>query len=530
MKRIQYIILAGCLFAIQACTRDFEKINTNKAGYVELDPQYQLTKVQLDLSGDMQNVWRYDLGIASATIQHLGGSWWTQHGGMYKIEDKTHWYKIWEATYPRELKNLQNIIEKTSDDPAQANMHSVARIMRVLVFSTITDLYGDIPYSQAIKGFTEKILLPAYDKQEDIYKDFFKELDEAVKGLNTSGPSVEGDLFFDGDIAKWIKFGNSLRLRLGFRLTKINPAEAKKQVEAAISGGVMTSLSDICMMRHEEYSWVTGEHRGNGRSQVFKGARRSEGYRLVSTLVDTLKSNEDPRLYIFGGTYFGDYFVGGTEILDLSGYAPARGTRPGAFAWSNWVPAETMPGPNGPVSVTLADRFMQPSKYVSARNAPFFHLTPAEVEFLLAEAALRGWGGVTNAEGHFKNGLQFACEAANLYPGTPTIQQSAIDQFKSHYEPFPSNVDTAMRNIHTQMWVNFFLNGTEAYANWRRTGYPKLQRFTGVDSYSPGALQIPRRYFYPEFEILQNPKNYQDAISRMNNSNDYLTPVWWDKQ
>lgn len=529
MKRIKYIILAGCFLAVQACTKNFEELNKNKAGYNELDAQYQLTKVQADMSGDREDTWRYDLGIASPMIQHLGGSWWTQHGGMYQIIEKSHWFSHWEATYPRELKNLQDIINKTKDDPAQVNIHAAARILRVLVYSTLTDMYGDIPYSEAAKGFTDRKYLPKYDLQEDIYKDFFKELEEAVNQMNAAGPAVAGDLFFDGNVAKWKKFGNSLRLRLGFRLTKRDLAEAKKQVEAAISKGVMTDLADICMIRHEDISYSAGENRGNGRSQVFKAEPRSAGFRIVRTLIDTMSMSSDPRLYIYGGTYVGDGVIGTPAVLDISGYMPAIGIVPGAMAWNLWSDYGTVTGPNGNVLVTQNDKFMQPSKYVSAQNAPFFHLTPAEVEFLLAEAALRGWGGVTGAETHFKRGLQLACEAMQFYPGAPAIAQGDIDDFKNHYTPFPTNFDAAMKTIHTQMWVNFFLNGTEAYANWRRTGYPLLNKFTSVEWYSAGAPEIPRRFYYPESEIIQNPKNYEEAVKRLGGTDDWLKPVWWDK-
>jgi len=530
MKCIQYIILAGSLLAFQACTRDFEELNKNKAGYNELDAQYQFAKVQADMSGDREDTWRYDLGIASPMIQHLGGSWWTQHGGMYQVVEKSHWFSHWETTYPRELKNLQDIIDKTADDPAQVNMHAAARILRILVYSKLTDMYGDIPYSQAAKGFTDKIYLPKYDTQEEIYKDFFKELDEAVNELNASAPAVAGDVFYDGNVAKWKKLGNSLRLRLGFRLTKRDLAEAKKQVEAAISKGVMTDLADIAMTKHMDITYAAGENRGNGRSQVFKAEPRSSGFRLVRTLVDTMSMTSDPRLYIFGGTYVGDAFIGSSGVVDISGYMPPLGTVPGAMAWNLWGDYGNANGPNGPIYVTQNDKFLQPSKYVSALNAPFFHLTTAEVEFLLAEAALRNWGGVTGAETHFKRGLQLACEAAALYPGAPAVPQADIDDFKAHYTPFPTNFDQAMKAIHTQMWVNFFLNGTEAYANWRRTGYPLLNKFTSVEWYSAGAPDFPRRFFYPESEVIQNPKNYQDAINRLGGANDWMKPVWWDKQ
>lgn len=529
MKRYKYILLAGCIAGIAACTRDFDEINTNKTGYAELDPEYMLPKIQVDMSGDREDAWRYDLGIASPIIQHLGGSWWTRHGAHYRVDEKTHWYSHWVTTYPRELKNVQNIIDKTKNDPAQVNAHASARIMKVLIYSKLTDMYGDIPYSEAIKGFTDKKFLPKYDKQQDIYADFFKELEEAVNELKADGPPVKGDLFFDGNIARWKKLGNSLRLRLGFRLTKIDAAEAKKQVEAAIAKGVMTDAADICMVRHMNMSYASGENRGNGRSQVFRGGARSNGFRVCAALVDTLRTSNDPRLTIYGGNYFGENTIVDFGAVDLTGYLPAAGIPNGFMPWNVSGNYGNVTTPQGTFMVDNNDKIMQPSKYVAQYDAPFFHITPAEVEFLLAEAALRGWGGQTNAEQHFMKGIQLACEAAQLYPGVPAVSQTKIDALKNYYQPFPADFNGAMTAIHTQMWVNFFLNGTEAYANWRRTNLPHLQRYKGgAGGYTPGADTMPRRYFYPESEIIQNPKNYQEAVSRLGENSMFLR-VWWDK-
>jgi hypothetical protein len=531
MKKIFYT-LTVLLLTFQSCTDDFEALNTNPAGFASLSPGIQLAKIQADLSGLREDAWRYDLAISSPYVQHLAGSWWTQHGGQYRIVDKSQWYTLWETTYPRDLKNIQDLVDRTAKDPEQINANAAARIMRVYIYSRLTDAYGDIPYSQAIKGYTERIFLPKYDKQEDIYNDFFKELSEAVASIDNSKPAVIGDLFFEGSPDKWKKFGNSLRMRLGFRLTKVNLAKAKQEVEAAIVSGVMTDNSYTCKLKHASYTFLIGENRGNGRSQVFRSDITSAGFRLTNTLVNYLKDTNDPRLFIYGGTYLPineSEKIDNEQNLDITEYFQ-EGLPYGGMSWNAWMPTQTITLNSGEeVAMPTSHRRMQPSKYVSALDAPFFHLTYAEVEFLLAEAAARNWGGVTDVKGHFEKGIQAAVETAATYPAVPAVPQSDIDALKASFLPFPADFDNQMRIIHEQMWVNFFLNGSEAYANYRRTGYPELVPFTVVDWYTSGTGGVmPRRFFYPESEAVQNPSNYGEAITRLGGADDWLKRVWWD--
>lgn len=531
MNNIKYLYLITALLLL-GCTEHFEDLNKDPAGFANIEPGIQLAKVQVDLSGQREEVWRYDLGICSPYVQHFAGSWWTQHGGQYNIVERSHWFSLWEATYPRDLKNIVDLIERTSDNPEYANINAAARIMKVFIFAKVTDAYGDVPYSEAIKGYTEKIFLPAYDRQEDIYMDFFKELDEAVSALDPSGNEVSGDLFFDGDVNKWIRFGNSLRMRLGFRLTKVDLATAKTQVEAAIAGGVMESTDDMVYMEHMALNFGNNENRGNGRSQVFASAPDASGFRLTNTLVDYMHATNDPRLTIYGGTYLAD----GTDITRYL----QNGLVYGGMSWNDWQPNVFLEDEEGSpvlnangeqIQVPVAYQRMQPSRYISALDAPFFHFTYAETEFLLAEAAARGWAVTGTAEEHFMKGIEASCSIMSLYPGAPEIPQDQVDLLKSSFEPFPSDFDEQMRVIHEQMWVNFFMNGAEAYANFRRTGYPELVPFTQVDWYVSGTGGvIPRRFFYPESEANQNPTNYQEAVERLGGSNDWLKRVWWDEE
>lgn len=532
--KVKYIIQTGIILlalAITACTDGFEDLNKNPHAFDELDPGVQLATVMLDLSGNREEVWRYDLGIASPKVQHLGGSWWTQHGGQYRVVERTHWYSMWENQYTREIKNIVDLVNNTREVPEHVNTHNAARIIKVYIFSRLTDLYGDIPYSEAAKGYTDGILQPRYDRQEDIYKNFFIELEEAVAGFDPEMPPVRGDLFYHGDVEKWKRFGNSLRMRLGFRLTKVDLAEAEKQVKAAIASGVMSSNDDMAVMHHSNFSFqgANVENRGNGRSQVFHASDNSEGFRLVNTFVDFMKETQDPRLTRYGGTY--DGVTGGNYGQDLTPYVQ-MGITKGAMWWNEWSDYGAVYDVNEDGDSTyiawLGHTFkhMMPSKYVAAYNAPFFHFTYAETELLLAEASIRGWHN-GNAQEHFHNAMVASCEHVAMYPGAPPVAEWELTSFIGA-NPFPDNFDDQMRVIHEQMWVNFFLNGVEAYSNWRRTGYPELVPFEEVERYSSGTGGvIPRRFFYPEFEAINNPESYQEAVGRLG-GNDWLLRVWWD--
>ncbi len=532
-KYLIKISIALLTFIICACTDDFEELNKDPHAVSSLEPGVQLATIQVNLSGNRAEAWHFDLGIASPKIQHFGGSWWIQHGGQYRIEARDHWERKWEVRYPREVKNIVDVIRLTEDVEEYHNTYHAARILKVYIFSRLTDMYGDIPYSEAGLGYTHQKFLPAYDKQEEIYEDFFKELDEAVAQLDASYPAIEGDLFYNGDIEKWKKFGNSLRMRLGFRVANVDPDNAEHQVEKAIENGVMQSNADICMMEHGDYGYSYEENRGNGRSHVFNASDNSEGYRLVSTLVDYMQETNDPRLTRYGGTYMN--VEGGNYGTDVTEYH-IEGIEPGAFWWNLWEDpiyitdeeGDTVINPNTGdfLRIGMENRHMMPSKYVAAYDAPFFHFTYAETELLMAEAVIRGWAA-GDAETHFHNALEAACNHVSMYPGAPVITEGEIQDFIDA-NPFPADFDEQMKIIHEQMWVNFFLNGGEAYSNWRRTGYPELEPFDGVDDISPGAPEIPRRLFYPDFEIINNKENWQEAVDRMGGEDSWLNRVWWD--
>ena len=139
---------------------------------------------------------------------------------------------LWENNYPNDVKNIVDA-ELRSRNTTNQNLNAMARVTKVYVFARLTDLYGDIPYFKASTGFTETNLAPVFDKQEDIYKDFFSQLDTAMSLFKTGKDNVNNDVFYKGDINKWKKFTSSFRLRLALRIAKRDATKAKQEIAKA---------------------------------------------------------------------------------------------------------------------------------------------------------------------------------------------------------------------------------------------------------------------------------------------------------
>ena len=200
---------------------------------------------------------------------------------------------MWDRYYPNIARNIEDLLLQTSEDPEQANMHHITQIMRVIMYHRLTDLYGDVPYSEAGKGFIEDITQPKYDPQSEIYADMLAKLEAAAAGLNPASPTYgNGDLMYQGDTEQWRKLANSLMLRLGMRLVKADPAAAQSWASKAISGGTMESNEDIAYVPHNDAS---GWQNGNG--QVFAADGNS---RMSKFFVDWMVAHGDPRLEVYG--------------------------------------------------------------------------------------------------------------------------------------------------------------------------------------------------------------------------------------
>ena len=510
MKTLQmkYLLLPAfvlLLFGTNACDQGFQELNTDPTSATQLNPGVQFTDVQLRAAEDRYESWRGNLIYCETMIQHLSSTITAWAGDRYTL-NYAYDAAFWDAMYPNAVKQIQDVINTVKDNPDQVNMYAEARIMRVFIFHRITDLYGDIPYSEAGKGYITGNVKPKYDSQESIYKDMIKELNESISALDASKKTFgKQDIIYGGDVTKWKKFANSLKLRLGMRLTKVDPALAQKTVEEAANSGVMTSNDDIAYIRQANGPAGIDKY---GVGQVFNDfGIGGHGFRMSDNFVDLLVdrdnnfNNIDPRAKIFAAVYDDQGNLVSDDPHDFKGF------------------------PNGLTSEEIGQldtySYAQPNRdYMVRYDSPNLFLTYAEVEFNLAEAAQRGWNVSGTAQSHYEAGIRAAMKQMTLY-GAPEISDSAINDYISKAPA------ADMQQINVQKYIALFLNGYEAYANWRRTGYPNLTPVDYPGNRTNGT--IPRRLVYPLSEQSSNSANYEDALNRQG-PDEFTTRMWWDKK
>ncbi len=246
-KYLSLIIFAVVL--ITSCKK-FGDINTDPTKSSNLDPAIQLGYAQQKFSGDLNVQERLGVILTMPLVGHIGGAWANQYGQFY-VKQERYASLLWEDNYVNEIKNILDAEERSRNNNTAKNLNGMCRVMKVYLFARMTDLYGDIPYSEASAAYSKAKPAPKYDKQEDIYTDFFKQLDTAAIKFSEGQDLVSNDAFYKGSVAKWKKFTASLRLRLALRLAERNPTKAKEEIQKAYTAGVMASQDDNCMLRHD---------------------------------------------------------------------------------------------------------------------------------------------------------------------------------------------------------------------------------------------------------------------------------------
>jgi len=497
---------AACLVLLGACdTEKLNDLNIDPNVAEELDPGFILAYTQLQISGEEFENWRTQLIYQSTMIQHLAAlaTYWSGDKYLYNQEYSA---ALWDRAYTGYIKDLVNLVEIT--DPAvegqedYVNYFAMARVLKVYSFSRLTDIYGDVPYSEAGRGFFDRNFFPAYDPQEMIYSDMLAEL-EAARGLFNEGAANPGiqDLFYGGNLDQWRKFTNSLMLRLGMRLTNVAPSMAEEFVTKALTGGVFESNADMAYIEHTD--GPEGINR-NGIGEVFNWdgtnfTNDDQGI-LSKTFVDWMQAHSDPRLEKLS------WVRNGTEPRGLpNGY--------NTNTIQEFDPLFT--------SIARRDDYSRINPQFVLRNSPMVFHTYAETEFLKAEAIERGWFA-GNAATHYAEGIRAAMTQYSIYGADLAVSSADIGAYLAAN---PYNPADWQRQLAEQIWAATLLNEYEAYANWRRTGYPELTPVNYPGNQSNGT--IPRRLRYPIGEAANNADAYSEVLSRQG-PDVFVTRMWWD--
>jgi len=526
-------MIIGALLISPGCRKDYNTINTNPATYSQatFDPNFVLTSAQLGYSGSQDfsyDTWRANLIYCSTMMQGFSSviSYWA--GDKY-ILNSGYTAAYWgfsagtttggDGAYPEQVRPIEDVVQSTTGKPQYNNLHQIARIMRALIFERITDLYGDVPYSQAGLGYYDKTYFPAYDPQQSIYSNMLSEVSDAVGQLNASGDIATGDKYFQGNVAEWKKFGNTLILRMAMRLTKIDPATAKTWVTKVV-GATMTSNADNAFLLGDA---TGGRTTINRNSQILLGDGGQENFytRWSATFINQLKSTNDPRLGVVAVTnlYVNDQTKAQNPAANAS--PAAQKGMPNGKDLSG-IPGQTV---GSDPSFTAFTDYSSPAPALIKRNGPTFVLTYAESELLWAEAAQSfGIGG--SAAQHYHDGVVAAITYLSQYDAAATVTSAAAETFVTNN---PYNPATGLQQINTQYWVltNTMLDFYETWSNWRRSGFPVLTPVNYPGNNTGGT--IPHRFPYPIIEAGTNTANYNAAHNAVPGGDVLTSHVWWDK-
>ncbi|WP_276500298.1 SusD/RagB family nutrient-binding outer membrane lipoprotein [Terrimonas pollutisoli] len=513
MKKIlNYSLLITLVVVTVSCEKGLERLNKNKTSPTAVDPALLLNNAVINTSFPTRTV-IFDVGIVQQMVTPNGG---VLAGANFNQDSRDATLAgLWSVYYQNVIKYTQDAIVKTKENPARSNLYNMARIFQAYAFMILTDEYGYVPYTEGGIGYADQLFFPKYDAQQDIYPKIIQELTEASAALNTTSTIETADVLYSGNIDKWKKFGYSLLLRAGMRLSKIDAAKAQATVQAAVTGGVIMVNDDNAYMRHDaNYASPIGN--------MLNGTEAANFY-LTKPFVDHLKTTNDPRLSSIAIRYKGATSgPGQTVAIGTTSPADQIGM-PIGYDNGTIVARATADGLASFYDYSQVDR-----RRMAKTTAPIFFVTAAQTKLLLAEAAFRGWISTGTAEQYFSDGIRAHMDQMATYDAASAVSATARDTYVGAN---PLTASTELEQINTQYWIASFLNGPEAFANFRRSGFPTL---TANPYGQPNNPDVPngtfiRRLTYPTSELSVNATNVNAAIAAQG-ADKLSTRVWWDKQ
>jgi hypothetical protein len=512
-----FLALAAAAALLTGCTKGYEELNKNRYGVSEED----LAQDGLAVGGMLQQLERSVIIYRDGTyldsdyqiMYNLCSETWCGymaptlsdgHNAGWDVNDGWH-RRMFTVKYEYGMAGFKSFVDKATELGLE-NELALAKVLKVATMHQVADYYGPIAYSQ-YGG-----IVNLYDPLDQVYVQFFDELDESIEVLEkvaASGAKLleDYDLVYGGDAAKWVRFANSLRLRLAMRVSYADPSLAREEAEKSLSSpfGVIVSNSENAVIaesgvRHPIYT-INVE---------FNDADTQMGASLDSYL----NGYSDPRMFL---------------IAKPAGDGKLHGVRPG-ISPSSWT------------------NYKNTAAKVSAPNAGIYKicwLNAAEVAFLRAEGALKGWNMGGTAQEFYEQGIklsfeEWGAEGASAYIANTSAKPADFkDNVARANASAPSTVTIAWNNadsdekklekIATQKWIALFPNSAEAWAEYRRLHYPVLvppaKNFSnGIVNTDQGIRRVP----YPVSEQTDNPEGYASGVAALGGVDNAGVRLWWD--
>lgn len=546
-KYLLYTIAAVTLMGMTTSCSDFGDVNVDPEHPNEGNMDYSLLfgNAQVQALGSDWDVWRNALIYSGCMIQHVTSAEWSQ--GVFYTYNDGYSAAYWDALYSGDragVRDIQDVIRHwENDENYGGNDYQFARIVRAYIFHRMTDLYGDIPYSQA--GQPWAYSYPEYDAQQDVYDGLLNELNDAQLAIDESATSKLGsaDLYFGGDATMWKKFANSIMLRVAMRMSEVDREKAQTWVNTAVKNGIIMSNDENAYLLRSD-GLVTKDS-SEPYAKIFVESDAGKFF-LSETFVNMLKSTNDPRLPLIG-TRVADptktYSSEGYDLGSSTDYASWNGLPIGYELAEGPYALSDAPGvptnPDGTLAADWKSHYPVPNRLTYSNPvSPTFIVTYAENMFLLADAVQRGmtFEGAQSAQYYYEEGVRAAMKQFSIYSSASDLYNTYLNDaaIDAYLAANPYDASKGLKQINEQYYIATFCDEYESFANWRRTGYPELKSVyaDGKDPYPNRATgEIPVRFLYPVTEQTANADNYNAAAERQNFSKsnaDMGVPVWWD--
>lgn len=532
MNKYIKILFVGFLAILSSCDDDFAEINTdpNRAGTDIFDPNLILPDA-IHSYGTSATGYNGPILFQSMWVQVMaststGGANYYSNADKYVPSGSTNGYaeRIWNIDYQTASKFLQ--MSKLAREKGMENLAVIGDMLKIMSIAYISDVYGDAPYSEALQleaGITQ----PVYDRQEQLYPQLLQDLETAILALDASAAGPTNDILYDGDISKWRSFGYSLMLKMAMRLVNASPATAQTYAEKAFAGGVFASVDDEAVAPTDD---TTGFNNGNGAALSVVDDLYE--VRWSDTMIDFLQATNDPRLAVIaevpqaGLAANRDISLAGNSDPSIQIGLPNGYDFKGGATDISLHPE--YPGASGAGDdAAVIGNYSRPTAIYRNRSAPVFILSYAEVQLLLAEAAVRGYNVSGTAATYYSNALIGAMASINKYGGAQVDAADAAVYAAANPLDISSTA-ASLEMINVQIWAVTGLTGNyvEAWSNWRRSDYPVLTPVNYTGNFSSG--QIPTRQIYPTSESTNNADSYNTAVSNLG-GDTWTGKVWWDQ-
>lgn len=488
--KLKIYLLLACLMASAACTDNFEEKNTSP-NYPNAAQASTLLTTTIERAVD--RIWGSNIRYERLNIDgpmcwmgYLGRNIYSNEGDDYTIQPSMY-NNNWKALYNDALLNAQRMVELSAPGgkTPHSNYEGIGLVLRSLVFSVLTDLYGPIPYSQALKGTAQQpVYTPAYDTQEAVYAGLLADLKTANEKLQVAAsggaPIVAGaDILYAGDILKWKKFANSLRLRLANRQAAKKPVESRQIINEILNDPatypVFTGNADNARVVH------TANRPSNNEwhETMVQGGRTD--WNVGKTLIDKLNALNDTRVAVYA------------QPLSSGAYVGIPNGLPDA------------------VATTYLNSTSKIGTAFLAASAPSVIMTYSELQFILAEAVLDGDAATGSAQTFFQNGI-----TASFAQHGATLPASYI-----------TNLGPVTRAlVFDQKYIALYGQGIEAWTEYRRTGLPVLPAKDTRAVFVNNAV-LPTRLPYPTSEQSLNAAEYAKGVELIGGTNNALAKLWW---